>query len=127
MPCGPDAAYAITRRTGKRGTIYRLTSVASANPQTGEKSDTYTATQIRWMHKQPTEYSRLIRADATKQDVGDVTFIVWHPDVSTLTRLSQEDYIQWPATTGRRYEVVSTEIIETSFTITAREMVKQGD
>ena len=117
-----DAAYAQTRRRGKKGTITQVVST-SANPQTGQQTEQVKNTVVRWMVKDPTSYSRLYRAEATQQDVGDTTFTMWTGDeaVKDLTRLEQEDYITWAD--GRRYEVVSTVIEDTSLVVTAKEMV----
>lgn len=111
-----DAAYALTRRRGKTGTITRITGTAS-DPETGAKTPTESVTTIRWMFKQPTAYSRLLRADATQQRIGETTFIIWLKDV-TFTRVSQSDYITYE---GIRYEVLTSTIEDTGLVITANE------
>ena len=112
-----DGGYAITRRRGSTGTITRLTGF-SADPQTGEKTPTEVVTTVRWMFKQPTQYHRLFRAEATQTRVGDTTFIIWLPDVEdTFTTLSQEDYVTYG---GERYDVVSSGVEDNAFVITAR-------
>ena len=114
----PDAAYAITRRRGITATITRLTG-HTADPETGDKTPTTVTTTVRWMFKQPTQYSRLFRAEATQQRVGDTTFVMWLPDVETaFTSLRQEDYITYES---KRYEVISSAIEDTAFVVTARE------
>lgn len=118
---GVDAAYALTRRKGKPGVITQVLD-SSANPETGQQIDTVKETSVRWMVKEPTSYTRIFRAQATQQDVGNTTFIMWSNDVPDITRLKQEAYIVFDD--GIRYEVISSVIEETSFVVTANEIVQ---
>lgn len=118
---GPDAAYSYTRRRGKQGSIFRLTAT-DADPQTGERTETEVETVVRWMVKEVTQYSRMLRAEATQQRVGDVTFVVWLQDVQAVfTSLQTEDYIIFNSV---KYNVVSSWIEDTSFVITCIEFGK---
>lgn len=113
----PDGAYNLTRRRGISATVTRVTG-HSADPETGTQTDTEVSTTVRWMFKQPTSYMRLYRADQTQTRVGDTTFIMYLPDVEAVfTELRQEDYITY---SGDRYEVVSSEIEDNAFVVTAR-------
>jgi hypothetical protein len=69
---------------------------------------------------EPVQYTRLIRAQATQQDIGQTQITVWTKDVS-FTKVSQEDHITH---NGIRYEVVGYTIEGTSFVITANEIQK---
>jgi hypothetical protein len=90
----------------------------TANPETGAKTATVVETTVRWMFKQPTQYSRLYRAQQTQTRIGDTTFIMWLPDVEAVfTTLTQEDFITYD---GGRYEVVTSGIEDTAFVVTAR-------
>lgn len=113
---GVDAAYALTRRRGKPGVITQVLD-SSSNPETGLQTDTVKETSVRWMVKEPTSYTRIYRAQATQQDIGDTTFIIWVRDVP-MRKLRQEDFITFEDT---RFEIVSSVVEETSFVITARE------
>lgn len=113
-----DGAYALTRRRGVTGTVTRL-GTSSANPETGAITDTTTTNTFRWVVKQPTQYHRLYRAQATQQDVGETTFIFWLKDVEAyFSRLRQEDFITFE---GTRYNVVTSVVEETALVVTARE------
>lgn len=117
MTIRTDGAYALTRRRGKTATVTRLTG-HTADPETGAKTATETTTTVRWMFKQPTQYTRLYRAEATQTRIGDTTFIMWFQDVKNdFTKLEQEDYITYD---GDRYEVVSSEVEDNAFVVTAR-------
>jgi hypothetical protein len=71
------------------------------------------------MVKEHTQYSRLLRAEATQQRVGQVTFVMWLKDVeSVFTELQAEDYITFG---GKRYDVVTSTVEDTSFVVTATE------
>lgn len=113
-----DGAYALTRRRGKQATVSRLTST-SANSESGAQTNVYTTTTVRWVAKQPTQYHRLIRAEAVQQRVGETTFFFWLKDVEAVfTTLRQEDYITYE---GHRYEVVSAVVEDTALVVTGRE------
>lgn len=114
-----DPAYAQTRREGQRGVITQILD-SSANPETGEQTDSKCVTKVRWMVKEPTKYTRIYRAEATQQDIGDTTFIMWSKDKDlrgVTFPLKQESYIDYD---GERYEVVSSWTERTSRLITAR-------
>ncbi len=108
-------AYAITRRRGKTGTIKRLTGT-TADDNNLTRSDTFTDTVVRYMFKSHTQYSRLLRASAAQQRVGDVTFIVCLVDVS-FTSVQAEDRIEYQ---GQTFEVISSEVVDDGIVITAR-------
>ena len=116
-----DAAYAQTRREGEPGVITQILD-SSANPETGEQTDSTCVTKVRWMVKEPTKYVRLYRAQAVKQDIGETTFVLWKKDrdLRNLTfpfPADQECFIDFD---GERYEVVSSWVERTSWLITAR-------
>ena len=116
----PDTAYALTRRRGKLGTVNRLTGESANNPETGQVVHVVTQTQVRWMVKEPTRYSRLVRATATKQDIGQTTFIMWTEDLD-FTKLDPDDFITFA---GLDYQVRTAAIEDdTSFVVTADEVV----
>lgn len=111
-----DGAYALTRRRGKQATVTRL-KLNRAVPETGVRHDLEEETVVRWVAKQPTNYTRLFRAEATQQRVGETMFIFWLPDVErSFTKLRQEDFITYD---GARYNVVSSTIEDTAFLVTA--------
>lgn len=113
-----DGAYAITRRAGRSGTVQRLTGT-TANPETGERTDTFTDTTVRFMYKGATSYTRLYRAERTQQRVGDTTFVIYLPDVdSVFTELTTEDRIVY---SGKTYEVMSSDTEDNGLIVTARE------
>jgi hypothetical protein len=71
------------------------------------------------MFKGPIQYSRLFRAQATQQRVGDTEFIIWFPDIEAVfTELQAEDQIVHG---GRTYEVVSSAVEDTALVVMARE------
>jgi len=80
-------------------------------------------TAVRWMYKEITRYSRFVRATATKQDVGETTFVVWAKDevMVGITRLDPDDFITYD---GIDYQVRTSRIEDkTAFVITADEIV----
>lgn len=115
----PDPVYLQTRRLGIRATVVQVTSV-SANPETGVRTQTDTLTNVRNVVKEPTAYSRLIRSQATQQDIGSTTFIFWTRDIPSITRLEVEDYI---VCGGVKYQVVTSSLEYNSLVITAKEIV----
>lgn len=115
-----DAAYHLTRTKGKAGTVTQLTGDGTFNPETFATVPAETVHTVRWLYKEPTSYSRLIRANATKQRIGQTTFIMWAKDVS-FTRLDPDDFITQD---GIDYQVRTSVIeSETSFVVTADEVV----
>lgn len=115
----PDAAYALTRREGRTATIVQVPSVA-ADPETGAREQVSVVTNVRNVVKEPTAYSRILRAQATQQDVGTTTFIFWTRDIPAITRLEVEDYIIMG---GVKHMVVTSAIERTSLVVTAKEIV----
>ena len=112
-------AYALTRAKGSTGTVTRLTG-NTFNSTTGTHTDTEVTTTVRWLVKEHTRYSRLLRASATQQKIGETTFLIYLPDVdSVFTELDAEDYITQG---GKRYEVVSSETFPDSIVVTATEV-----
>jgi hypothetical protein len=110
-------AYAITRRRGKSGTIRRLTG-GTVDDDNLTRSDVFTDTVVRYLYKGDTRYSRLVRAEAAQQRVGDVTFIICLKDVEAVfTSLQTEDRIVFQ---GQTFEVVSSGIQDDGLVVTAR-------
>jgi hypothetical protein len=114
-----DAAYSLTRRKGSPGTIVRVTGT-TANPETGDKTESKEEVTVRWMVVEPVQYSRLIRAQAVQQDIGETQITIWTKDVC-FSSVSQEDYIVHDC---KRFEIVSYVIEGTSFVIFVRETKK---
>ena len=116
-----DAAYAKTRRRGTTGTVTRVTGITT-NADSGARVPTTVETTVRWMVKEPTQYSRLLRAEAVQQRIGLTSFTMWFPDVSAaFTELSTEDWITFG---GKKYEVMTSTLEDTSFIVTANEIAK---
>lgn len=114
-----DAAYQLTRRRGKRGTVRRLTSTGPGDPETGDKGQVFTDTAVRWLFNGPTQYSRLIRAQAADQRVGDTEFVMWLPDVKKdFTVLKTEDKILYE---GGTFEVVRSATEDNALVVMCRE------
>ena len=114
-----DPAYSVTRAKGRRGSITRQTGEGTFDPLTGDITNAETTVNVRWMVKEPTQYSRWYRANATQTDIGDVTFIVWLPDID-FDYIDQEAHIDYQ---NRRYEIVTSGVeFDTAFVMTAREM-----
>lgn len=110
-----DAVYARTRR-GQTATVTQQTG-NTYNRTTGENTPTTVVTVVRWVGKEPTKYSRLIRATASEQRIGETTFVFWLRDIQAVfTELDTEDFITYA---GKRYDVVSSEEFETGLVITA--------
>lgn len=111
-----DPVYSLTRRRGSTAIVLVVTGVAT-NPETGAKTPTKTDYTVRWAVMGPTQFSRLIRAQASQQEIGTTTFTMYSKDLS-FSSLDQEAYITFG---GRRYEVVSSELVDTAFIVTVRE------
>ena len=119
-----DAAYALTRRRGKTATVVVCDGVAyTFNVETGAQGGGETAYTVRWVVKDPTRYSRVLRAQACEGNIGETTFTMWLPDVRQMfTRLDGEDYVIFE---NVRYGVVSFEIEDrTSVIVTATQTVR---
>jgi len=115
-----DVAYAVTRRRGEAGSITRRTGEASVDPETGDVAGVTSTTTVRWLVKEPTKYSRIVRAQAAQQDIGQTTFILWSKDV-TFAKVDNEDFVTFG---GINYHVKSSTIENgTAFIITADEVV----
>jgi len=108
-------AYAITRRRGKLGTVKRLTGTTTDDDNL-TRADVTTDTIVRFMYKSNTQYSRLLRATAAQQRVGDVSFIICLKDV-TFTALQSEDKIEYQ---GQTFQVITSDILDDGLVITAR-------
>lgn len=114
-----DPIYAGTRRTGKTATVTQLTGNAYDRPS-GENTSTTIVTTVRWVAKEPTKYSRLLRGTATQQRVGETTFVFWLRDIKAVfTSLDTEDFITYE---GDRYDVVNSEIFKTGLVVTATQL-----
>lgn len=117
-----DAAYALTRRKGRWTTIVQL-GATTLDEETGEKKLNTTIRNVRLGVKEQTTYGRILKARAAAQDIGSTCFIFWRPDVRDLpARFPVEAYI---VQDGIKYQVVSTVIEDTSYVITAHEVVGQ--
>jgi len=119
----PDAAYSLTRRKGIPVTIVDIHGV-TADPKLGTRVEDKTPTVIRLVVKEPTSYARLIRAQAAQQDIGETTFIFWIGDISSIPRLTTEDYL---IADNAKFQVVSTSVEDTSYIVTAKEVVGEGN
>lgn len=118
-----DAIYAATRRmpypSNEVFPVVTKNTGQTFNSETGAQSDTELNVTVRWMHKEPTRYSRFIRATAANAKVGDVTFVMWMKDIEQdFTALDAEDYITFE---GVRYDVVSSERFRQGLLVTATE------
>lgn len=116
----PDTAYAITRRKGRRVTV-SLQGESTANPETLERTESRVVRNIRYVHVEPTKYSRIVRAKAVSQDVGQTTLIFWLKDIA-FDRVTPEDYA---IIDGKRYNFVESTIEETGLIATANEYTGQ--
>lgn len=115
-----DPTYATVLRRGKPGVIKRI-STSVADPKTGIRTDTSAPDiKVRRMYKEPTSNTRLYRANAADQDIGETTFIMMVREVKRQLpelRLTQEAFIEWQ---GSRYEVVSDVVEdEAAYIVTA--------
>lgn len=118
-----DAIYAVTRRMPYPSNgIFPTVTVhggESFNSETGVRTPTEDTYTVRWMTKETTRYSMLVRATATQAKVGETTFIMWLDDIkANFTALDSEDYITFE---GVRYDVVSSERFKTGLLVTATE------
>lgn len=113
-----DAAYQLTRRQGRRAVLVKVTSVG-VDYETGERTQNATPINVRRVVRQPINYSRLIKAQATQQDIGDTLFIFWSPDIPGFTRLEVEDYIIMD---GVKFQVRGSALEGTAFVVFAKEI-----
>jgi hypothetical protein len=114
----PDVGYSLTRRLGHPVTVVRVPATA-VNPRTGLRDMTTLLTNVRNVVKEPTAYSRLIKANAVQQTVGATTFLFWVTDVP-FTRLEAEDYI---IVDDVKFQVVTSSLENTTLVVTADEIV----
>jgi len=114
-----DAIYAATRRNGKSTTVTQVTG-NTYNRTSGVNTPTTVVTTVRWVTKEPTKYSRLIRATASQQRIGETTFVFLFKDIKNdFTELDTEDFITFE---GVRYDVVSSELFKTGLVVTANQI-----
>lgn len=119
-----DAAYALTRREGTPGTVSVFSDAGyDFDEATGEETGGETIHAVRFMVKDPTKYSRIIRANAVEGNIGETTFVMWLNDVKAkFTRLDGEDFIMF---NDERYDVVTFTLEDrTSVVVTANQVVK---
>jgi len=119
-----DAAYARTRRDGKKGTVTISSDAGYVfDEKTGLETGGETTHNVRFIAKDPTQYSRIIRANAVEGNIGQTTFVMWLPDIkSKFTRLDGEDFITFG---GERYDVVSFSIEDkTAVIVTANQVTR---
>lgn len=117
-----DAAYALTRREGTQGTVTVFSDAGyNFDEETGAETGGETVHTVRFMVKDPTKYSRILRANAVEGNIGETTFVMWLTDVkSKFTRLDGEDFITF---NGERYDVVTFTIEDkTSIVVTANQV-----
>jgi len=117
-----DAAYALTRREGKLATVtVSVDAGYTFDPETGVETGGETTHSIRWVVKEPTQYKRIIAANAAESNIGDTTFVMWQGDTKNkFTRLDGEDFITFE---GERYDVVSYRLEDkTSVVVTAKQV-----
>lgn len=121
---GVDAAYALTRREGKAGTVTVFSdSGYSFDEETGAETGGETTHSIRFIAKEPTKYKRLIVANAVEGNIGATTFVMWLNDTKALfTRLDGEDYITFE---GERYEVQTFAIEDKTAVVVTANQVKR--
>ena len=113
-----DAIYARTRR-GDRATVVRQRG-NRYNKSTGKNTPKTQTVKVRWVAKDPTAYSRLLRATATQQRIGETTFVFWMNDIKKdFTELDAEDCITFD---GIQYDVVTSEKFDTGLVVTATEL-----
>lgn len=119
-----DAAYALTRREGKQGTVTKFSDAGySFDPKTGDETGGETVHTIRFIAKEPTKYSRIIRANAAEGNIGQTTFVMWRNDTkSKFSRLDGEDFITFE---GERYDVVTFAIEANTAVIVTANQVKR--
>lgn len=119
-----DAAYALTRREGTPGTVSVFSDAGyDFNEETGGETGGETIHTIRFIAKEPTKYSRIIRANAVEGSVGQTTFVMWLNDTRLkFARLDGEDFITFE---DDRYDVVSFTIEDkTAVVVTANQVVR---
>jgi len=119
-----DAAYALTRREGTQGTVTVFSDAGyNFDEETGGETGGEVIHTVRFMVKDPTKYSRIIRANAVEGNIGETTFVMWLNDVKAkFTRLDGEDFITFE---DERYDVVSFTIEnKTSVVVTADQVVR---
>ena len=114
-----DAIYAATRRGVSPAVVTRLTGNVY-NDETGENTPTEQVTNVRWVAVESTGYTRLLRATASQQRIGEQTFTFWLRDIqASFTELDTEDFITYE---GVRYDVVSSEKFKNGLVVTATEL-----
>ena len=113
-----DPIYARTRR-GRSAVVTRQIG-NTYNRTSGENLPITVDTTVRWVSKEPVKYSRLLRATATQQRIGDTTFVFWLRDIQTdFTELDTEDFITYE---NVRFDVVTSEQFDTGLVVTATEL-----
>jgi len=120
-----DVAYALTRRDGEPGTVTTFSDASyNFDEETGEETGGEIVHTIRFMVKEPTKYSRILRANAVEGNIGQTTFVMWEKDTkSKFTRLDGEDFITFG---DERYDVVSFSIEDkTAVVVTANQVKRQ--
>lgn len=114
-----DAIYAATRRGTSSAVVTRLTG-NKYNKTSGVNTPNQQVTTVRWVVFEPTSYSRLMRASASQQRIGDVTFVFLLRDIEASFReLDTEDFITYK---NVRYDVVSSEKFRTGLVVTTVEL-----
>lgn len=119
-----DPTYSLTRRRGKKATVTVFSDAGfSFDVETGEQTGGETTYTVRFMVKEDTRYSRIMRANTVESNIGDTTFIMWLRDVkANFTRLDGEDFITFA---GLRYDVVTSVIEDTGLVITATQAKRE--
>lgn len=119
-----DPVYALTRRRGKKATVTIFSdSGYTFDVETGQQTGGETTHTIRFMVKEDTKYSRIMRANTVESNIGDTTFIMWLRDVkANFTRLDGEDFITFD---GLRYDVITSGVEDTGLVITATQAKRE--
>ena len=113
-----DPIYARTRR-GRSAVVTRQVG-NTYNRTSGVNIPITIDTTVRWVAKEPIQYSRLLRATATQQRIGDTTFVFWFRDIEAVfTELDTEDFIVYEDV---RFDVVTSEKFDTGLVVTATEL-----
>lgn len=113
-----DTAYNLTRKKGERVTIIQMVT-PDTDPKTGLRTPDVDLTNVRLVVVEPTQYSSIMRAQATQQEVGLTTFLFYQPDISPIRKLTTEDYLIHG---GEKYQVVTSRLEDTSLVITANKL-----
>ena len=119
-----DAAYALVIREGKQGTVTVFSDAGYAfDEETGAETGGETVHTIRFIAKEPTKYSRILRSNVVEGNIGQTTFVMWvNHTKDKFTRLDGEDFITFE---GERYDVVSFTVEDKTAVVVTANQVKR--